>query len=381
VSTPKRALLVLVLGSCAKPSAPVPTPVAIASASASQPATLDASTVPPLAATRHSRDDYPAAIEPESQGCVLAGKWEHDQPRALSFAPGGKPFATFPMSTDATLQLYARAGGGRAAYAELSSDAVKAFGFVDDASLSLHASHGIVLSAWVVPGPRAPLRWTSATRDHLSVEAKAPPTVQAAGAIGADCVCTDLAIGEVSFDPRAAIGATKTDDASFKAVKGIPLSVEADAAPVAHLEFDAGSQRVEVIARQGPLARVLFHPGGLDPAQDMLFFGWVPASALSTQSTGSGGSWGTGGQHGVNGPPPKARVVCDGEVPLVAELDGETHLVGAVLPHVPLDVGDALSGPGEDLVDARPHGGAIGPAEGARLRAKRSVLASCAVVP
>jgi hypothetical protein len=150
--------------------------------------------------------------------------------------------------------------------------------------------------------------------------------------------------------------------------------------PVAELTVTADGPQVDVIERRGAQAHVMVPVQSLNPLDDVILVGWIPASLLRPRESGFGGSWGSGGVPAIPAQPRRrdARTVaCAREVPLVAELGGERRLVGMLAAEVPIEfVPDGRSEP-EDLVDVLARTAGVTLALGARLLAKRSELAGC----
>jgi hypothetical protein len=340
---------------------------------------LDAHVAAPeahVAAPSRALAGYPAPLAPAARGaCVLRGAWTIDQPRALRLADG-KLFATARNVQRAELVL----GEAPQAFVELASAPVRLWGFVEARAVTLHPATPFVVAGYAAPGPSAALRWL-ATRDQVvSFEVALPAHIKARRPPRGERPCAELAIdASAHFDPRTAIEADTASTAALPAKVAIPLALEPGRAPIATLRSPESEPRVDVLERRGEQARVAVLVDSLNPLDNVVVVGWVPASRLRPHTHGFGGSWGTGG-----GEPPARRlpprrdtrfVTCSGEVPLVVELGAAQHLVGALAAGVVIEI---LPDPRGDLAEVRVAAANVELAPGARLLAKQAVLAGCA---
>lgn len=328
--------------------------------------------------SRRALPGYPPPVEPAAVACVITGTWPFDQPRELRFRRGGRTFATMNHIEAAALSL----GGEPASpFVELRSGHARLWGVVVADQLLLHPAHPMLLDGYLAPGPTAVLRWLGAEREPAAVEVQVPDFVKPSSPPRADLRCSDLAIDEKEFEAREAIEAADGEPMMLVDKKPIPLSREPGGPTAAVIEFaDAGSPSVEVIERRGEWARVVVLHSSLNPAENVLVVGWVAASAVAPHSHGFGGSWGQAGDG--SGPLPRRRtdrqlVTCPHEVPLVVELEGEQHLVGAVASGVGLEVPAGAGTAVHGLVEIALRSRQVEFADEVRLLAKGSSLADC----
>ena len=322
---------------------------------------------------------YPPPAEPAGAACVLGGAWPVDQPHELRFRRGGRTFATINHVERAELSL----GEDPASpFVELRAPHLRLWGTVVADQLELHPARPLLVDGYLAPGPGARLRWLGAAAEPVPIEVLLPPFARPVAPARGDLRCADLALEERSFEPRAAIDAPDGEEMMLVEKRPVPLSREPDGPTAAELTFDeAGSPIVEVIERRGDRARVVVHHGSLNPAENVLLVGWVPASALTAHSHGFGGSWGSGGAAG-SAPLPRPRegwrvVTCAREVPLVVELEGERHLVGAAAAGVGLELPPGSDAAGERLVEVALRSRQVELGEDVRLLARGSVVAGC----
>ncbi|HEU5055750.1 MAG TPA: hypothetical protein VFU21_04470 [Kofleriaceae bacterium] len=358
-------LLVAAAGACGRP-APPPVPRAPAPA---------ARVSPP---SRRALPGYPPPVEPRAAACVVTGGWPPEQPHELRFRRGGRTFATVNHVDKAVLAL----GEDPASpFVELSSAHLRMWGVVIADQLVLHPARPILLDGYIAPGPTAVLRWIGADREPAPVEVVLPAFVRPAAPPRGEVRCADLATDEREFDPRAAIDAPDGEQMMLIEKRAVPLAREPDGSIAAELTFgEGGSPIVEVIERRGDQARVLVHHSSLNPAENVLLVGWVPASVLAPHSHGFGGSWGTAGDGSSSLPRPREgwrTVTCTHEVPLVVELEGERHLVGAAASGVRLEVPPDARAAGEDLVEIVVRSRQVEFAEDVRVLARGSLVAAC----
>lgn len=363
-----RWLFAVLMVSCSSPRRePAP-----AAASGSAAPALDAASVAatPDAAPPDAdpRAGYPDAIAAPT-GCALAGRWR-EQPGALALAPGGAPYAEVRGTANAEVTL------GDHVYAALSTPAVRLAGYVDAARLRLHAARPFAVGELAVPGPKLALRFVAHAGGQVTFELPLP-AFAGKQALRGERACDDLAIDDRNrFDPREAIEVTTVREAYLHAKRSIPLARAPGEPPAAQLRY-ADSPHADVLEERGKLVRVAIATPSLNPAEDVLLVGWVPASALHTNAHGFGGSWATGGDRGARRPPPRKDtrfVACPDEIPLAVELGGERRTVGSVITGAVIEV---LPGD-EDLVAVRLPAAPVELAEGARWLVTPAALANCA---
>jgi hypothetical protein len=388
-------LTILAFGvACGKPRAPDAHPIGSV---ASERAPTRASS--PLPRDPRALEGYPPPAGPAQPGCTLQGRWEVEQPREIRLRPEGKAFATFYGTKHAEVRLpemaampeaadagAAAAKAPRTAFVELDNTSARVWGLVPGDALVLHAGRPILLAGWAAPGPELPLRWLGSTPGKVAVELPLPKHVTAKAPPVGERLCDDLSLGGASFLARDAIPAKSTGAAMLPDGVAIALAERLGGPAIAELIFPAGEDPlVDVLARSGTDARVAIFPSTLDPLADVVLVGWVPASLLRPHTHGFGGSWATGGGASpASGRHRGEHWSCPREVPIVAELDGDRRLVGAVAPKTRIDVpaggtssGSADGGAEEDFVEVSLDAAQLMAAPGARLLVKRAALVGC----
>ncbi len=319
---------------------------------------------------------YPPPEEPAAVTCAVAGTWSPDQPNELRFRRGGRTVVTVYQAKRATVSL----GEDPASpFVELSSPHGRLWGVVMADRLLLHPARAMLFDGYLVPGPTALLRWLGAAAEPVPIGVQLPELVRPASPPRDDLRCADLSLDEPDFQPRAAIDAPEGEHVVFVEGKPIPIARELNGAAVADLVFES-SPGIEVIERRGDRARVIVEHSNLNPAENVLVVGWVAASALVVKPTGFGGSWGSGGAG--SGPLPRPHrgwqmVSCPREVPLVAELEGEQHLIGAVAAGVPLELPPGTARTGERLVEIVVRSRQMAFADDVRVLTQGAALAGC----
>ena len=326
-------------------------------------------------ATTHSKRElagYPSVVEPTEVSCKIDGPWAYGQPDSLRFRDGGPVYATVTDPKVAHLEL-----GGVVAFVEIETPAVRLWGFVDHDTVALHAARPFLIADYLAPGPHAALYVKAVTSSGISVALLTPSYMKAVAVPRGLRTCSDLSLAEVVFDPRAAIGDDHHTSDELAAGIAIPLSTRADAPAVAQLHFD-DPPPVDVIERRGNVARVVLDTYG-DPGADTLVVGWVPQSAVKPSANGHAinDSRG-GGRGGARGRPRGGHAVqCRHEVPLVVELGGERHLVGAIAPGVV--IGELASA--GDFVEITLERTGLRLADTARSLTKVEALGDCEAAP
>lgn len=303
--------------------------------------------------------DAPAVV---TRGCELHTTTWRDQPTAL--ATGGKPFVDVLEVTDAKVMLATRT-------AMLRTRALTVTGTIAD--LQLHAAAPFLLGGYAVPGAKVPLRLVSSRGDAAEVELVVPFTnAKVTGA----WPCRELALDDTaSFAPRAAVTDATTREAYVHAGRDVPLSLAYGKPAVVTLRF-VESPRADVLAEREASARVAIHSDSLNPAEHVLFVGWVPRSVLHADAHGFGGSWATGGDRSAkrDRPVPGAKVVsCAQAVALDVELDGVRRTVGTIAANAVIEVLP------DDSVRIRDAGAEL--LNGARWLVAKTALADCVTRP
>jgi hypothetical protein len=363
-----RWLLAVLLFGC---SSPRPEPAGLASGSAppAPPVVIDATVVVAIDADPHA--GYPERVAKPESKCVLRGAWK-DQPKTLAFTDGGKPFGEVFHITEASAVF------GAGVFAEFTTATVKLAGFVDKSKIQVHAAAPFLVADFAAPGPKLAMKYISAEADQMTFELPLPPYAKTKAPLRTTRACGILAIDDkTEFFPRDAIDVDAQSQALLVTNKAIALAVEPGKPPVVTLTYRS-SPPVDVLETSGKLSRVVVGIGSLNPAESVVFVGWVPSSAILPRSSGFGGSWASGGGGGARRGPPRKNtkfVSCPSETPLAVELAGEQRTVGAVLPNVVLEVLAEA-----DWVEVRFAKPSVELAEGARWLVKQAALAGCAAV-
>lgn len=314
---------------------------------------------------------YPERVAKPESKCVLHGEWK-DQPKALAFTDGGKPFGEVFQITEATAVF------GAGVLAELTTPTVKLAGFIDKSKLHIHAAAPFLVADFAAPGPKLAMKYIGTDADQLTFELPLPPYAKTKAPMRTTRACGVLAIDDQSeFFPRDVIEADAQRNALLVANKAVALAVEPGKPPVATLTYRS-SPPVDVLETSGKLSRVVIEIGTLNPAEQIVFVGWVPSSAILPRSGGFGGSWATGGDGAARRGPPRKNtrfVSCPTETPLAVELANERRTVGSVFPHVVLEV--LADGDFVEVRFAKPN---VELVDGARWLVSQAALAGCAVV-
>ena len=316
---------------------------------------------------------YPdRALRPTSP-CMLRGEW-NDQPEELRLTATGKPFAKVFGVKQAEITLAAAA-----AFADVSTDTLELSGFVDAKLLALHAAKPFVVAGYAVPAPKVTMRFVAEREGKVTFELPLPESAKAKAPLRSEQPCGALAIDDnAEFEARAAIDAPTESEANLRPKRAIPLSIEFGKPPVVELRYDE-SPRVDVLEKREKHARVAIEINSLNPANHVVLFGWVPATALFQDPHGFGGSWASGGGGGARRSRPLKDtkfVACDAETPLAVDFEGARKSVGTITPRVVIEVL-----PGTDAFATvrfpKPTAELV---EGARWLVKQSALAGCSPV-
>ena len=315
---------------------------------------------------------YPARVEKPESKCVLRGIWK-DQPKSLALTDGGKPFGEVFQITEASATF------GTGVHAEFTTATVRLAGYVDKSKVKIHAAMPIVVDDFAVPGPKLPMKYLSTAGDQMAIEIPLPAYAKTKAPLRTTRACGVLAIDDrTEFFPRDAIDFDAQSNGLLRAKQAVPLSVEPGKPPVVTLTY-ASPAPVDILETSGSHSRIVIEVSSLNPAEQIVFVGWVASSAVENKSSGMGGSWATGGDRSAQRPPTKKdakRIACSSEIPLVVDFTGEQRTVGVVLPNAVMEVlADA------DLTEIRFAKPNVELAVGARWLVTRAALAGCAVAP
>lgn len=342
-------------------SSPRPDPVPVGSARAPAPP-ADAALVP---------TDPPRLDAPRST-CVLRGVWK-DQPKTLALADGDTPFGEVFEITAATATL------GTGVFAEFTTATARLAGYIDTSKLHVHAAEPFLVGDVAAPGPKLPMTYVATAGDQITFELPLPAYAKTQAPLRATRACKSLAIDDrTEFSPRDAVDADAQSHGLLRAKRAVPLAALPGKPAAVTLTYGS-AQPVDILETSGKQSRVVVEVSSLNPAEQLVFVGWVPSAAIAKGGGGMGGSWATGGDRPAQRTPPSKhakRVACPGEIPLVVELGGERRTVGVVLPNAVLEiVADA------DLSEIRFAKPNVELVTGARWLVSRAALAGCAVAP
>jgi hypothetical protein len=313
---------------------------------------------------------HPAPPQPDAPAarpCELSGRWR-DQPDELWIGPNGPTFATVFGVERGTLEFASSVS------ARVITPTLELAGFVDPQRVQLHARKPFVIAGFLIPGPKLPLRYAGTRSGRLEIDV-APASLTKA--LHAERACSDLALDAGTFDPRSALPERSQRMTSLAAGRDIPLSIEPGAAPIAMLHYE-NSPLVDVLATRGAEVRVAVLAGEMNPSDNFVAFGWVPASAVLEISQGMGGSWGRGGMRGTASRPPSKRphVVCARDIGLRVQLDRDVRPVGHIRPNTIIELLDD-----NDPVEVSILRAHAELAEGAHWLVSRAELADCSTPP
>jgi hypothetical protein len=339
--------------------------------------------VPPASASvaaptsKRALEGYPSPIDSSASGCKLSGQWETEQPRALRFRPSSPPFLTLHGAKRAEVTLLEEADP--IAFVELSSDVVRAFGFLSG-EVGLHPAKPFLVAGYIAPASESRLVWRGSKGGKVGIEIDVGKFLEPFVAPKDDRACDDVTLSSTAkFAARDAIAEVTKTTEQLPVAHPIALRKDAKGPPIAEIHpSSCPALFVDVIERSGPDARVVVQPCSLDPMLSYVVVGWVPASLLIARAGGTGGSFAFGGGIGdISARRRGKRASCEGEVPLVAEQAGEMHLIGAIAAKTVIDLFEA--GPA-GYVRVLPLRGNLELGAGVRLLAKESFLAGCKVV-
>lgn len=244
--------------------------------------------------------------------------------------------------------MFARiAGGPRAhvqipigphdhAIADASSGGLVLTGIVDDSAVKLHAVHAFPMNGVLYPQSTAPLTWTAGLAGKVTVSVSVPKQITVVRPpAGATTECSNVSLDRGGrIDVNSEIFGMSSG--SFRYLPaGRWIDVHSDPARPADARlFLSETTAANAFSRGGPFVRI----GVL--VDQIYVAGWVRSSVVLS-SDGGVGTFGVGyGTVGIGETvrKPLLKVVCPANVPVVAEVLGETATVGLVQAGAVIDV-------------------------------------------
>lgn len=236
---------------------------------------------------------------------------------------------------------------------------------------------------------------TSVTAAGLTLAITKPAHFASKALVQEGAGCGDVVVARPDWSATSVLPDTSSAKRGLL-VTGIAIPVrETEAgAPVGELSFPkkrldepGGWQSISVLETSKSSSRIVFRESW------GAVFGWVPTTAVKPvpkpTKAGRLAALREAGEFGMIGllagtpsppavePPPRERVTCRHEVPLIVEVGAKTVTVGAIAPGVPLVVGSPR-GETARLFSAPPG---LNPMEAARFFVPTQLLDGCARAP
>ncbi len=324
--------------------------------------------VPPPAASSST----PQAVSSAPLSEAPSPPSSDELPPELSFnAPIGCAFRTNEFKTEQDFTVfhlrphaapYLRAEGGEASVtipvgapswvvAHKFEKGIKLGGYIEPSVIRLYPAKPFVMNDFVIPKYHAKLEWLDAAAGEITPTLAMPSGLKltAGGVLKASRNCEDLIVRPLpmgaAFEALDAVPGRKPGKPlkvmMLKMGRSISLWTEpkSQASPVAELSARNDLRYVDVLELKPGFARIVW------PLESLVAFGWVKTDDLEPSKPGEG--YGTG--HGRQMPrvpqwPLVARLVCDKEIPLIAEAEKIKAVVGAVEPNTEIEVIEQVHG-------------------------------------
>lgn len=374
------ALLALsLLAGCGGASSPPP-PVEVATvvvpaSSASAPAPIETSAPIVAPPPPPPSADPPAFALPSPAACELrSARWlGRGAVSELRFRQGGPVFAR--VATGAARLVLPVGVAAQGAGLELVDAGLTLRGQLDAASVGLYGTKVITFERFAAATGGSVLTWSHSTTSDVTVTLDSITGVKPAQTpLSATVACSALSLDRGRYDTSArALDPRATRLAVLRVGASIPLSVTPTGAAVAELnprnEPD-GFVRISEVS--GPRSRIFWS------RREAMVFGWVLSAdlhkPLGEYGFGSGSGSGAGFGRSVH---PMDRVVCDKEIPVIAEAGGERMIVGNVAPGTVID---RMARHGDEM-EIWVRTGAVQIPNEARLVTHAALLEGCAGHP
>jgi hypothetical protein len=291
----------------------------------------------------------------------------------LRFRQGGPVFAR--VATGAARLVLPVGVAAQGAGLELVDAGLTLRGQLDAASVGLHGAQEVIFAGFAAPTGRSALTWSRATMGDVVVTLDSIAGVKPAQTpLSTTVPCAALGLDRGSYEPRPeTLGARATRRAVLRVGASILLSVSPTGAAVAELNArDEPDGEVRVSEVKGARSRIFWS------RREALVFGWVLSTDVqkpkSEYGFGSGSGSGAGFGRSVH---PVDRVVCDKEIPVIAEAGGERMIVGSISPGTVID---RMARHG-DAMEIWVRTGAVQIPNEARLVTHAALLEGCAGHP
>jgi hypothetical protein len=293
---------------------------------------------------------------PDNPLCEISNARHGYRAIDLAFAAGARPFATLP-ETGAMTAYVTRGDPTSGIIVEADAGGLLIRGVTSASSLTFHADRVSLFEGVIIPKGVAPLRLIGAKKEGLRYRLELPDEVrvEARDSVTGTLPCTIAALAPVDFDPFETFLGAPTG-AALLVVGKVPLATHADGPPTALLAAsgDQEARAVAVLAREGARVKITWE------LEDIIVFGWVDTRYVQSFAGPPRADFRGGG---LGASEPRAvccarTLVCEGEVPLRVDHDGQSQVVGLISPGARIgfraELGDAIeiALPDADLVMA-----------------------------
>ncbi|MBL8742759.1 MAG: hypothetical protein JNK04_16740 [Myxococcales bacterium] len=184
----------------------------------------------------------------------------------------------------------------------------------------------------LVPHGRAELGVIAGEPGAIETSLPLPTQVVMTGrkTVSASIPCGSVRLKEESLDAMASLG--DGIDVAYLAPGSTGLSPSATGRPTATLRPHLSSIEVRVLAREGRRTQIAWEVG------DVVAVGWVESTRLR-KTPPDGDEFGAGGL-GLSGVGGGGRriLMCDGDVPLRAQVGTRTEIIGVLFPQTPIAI-------------------------------------------
>lgn len=250
----------------------------------------------------------------------------------LALRAGGAPFGAILPPRGLTMFIpKGDASLGLTAEADVGGAFIR--GVARAESIPLHPIRVSVFEGFVVPLSRADLHVVRAGDEGVELSLALPPQVTMAtkSTVSATLPCDIVALTAEEFDPMQNLLGMPIDTAVWTGATS-PLATSVGGAPVAMVNPHDVDRRVSVLAREKNRVKIAWEVG------DVVVFGWVDTQKLRAPKReedvfGAGGL----GLSGIGEGVPRT-LVCEVELPLRAEVDGASEIVGVVAPGTRIEI-------------------------------------------
>ncbi len=224
--------------------------------------------------------------------------------------------------------LLARIGvGEREVVVDADARGLKLRAIAVEGSLDLYAASPVTFESLVVPQSFTELGVVAGETGGIQASLALPKQIVVSPkqkTLTASIPCASLRLKPASFDAAESLG--KVIEVAYLLPGATPLAKTAGGKTAATLNPRGALRDVSVLAREGRFTQIAW------AVEEVIAVGWVDKSRLRPTSPDEDLGFGSLGLSGIGTSGGRRVMICDGEVPLRAQVGDRTEIVGLISP-------------------------------------------------